>query len=367
MGMGWWYAGAMAVAFLGGLTCRAEDLLAPHLDAAALKGWAKKLEGPFRGQDLERLEIQYQTFVQPQTYRDLMAVYDPANAAKVQVAYPSFTSEGGPRAAADLGFGLHVVKRLVIDLPNGQQKVIDVNEHWAENRNNHGLYFPDEIRIKTRVLEGERKVPGSERQYFFDSIRLAWNENNEISLARQTRYTTREGILNKVKPMRVAVSAPISCLTCHDSGSTLYERFLGEGQAINREAIVQDGFFQKPYADMHGFQEYVAHLEQQKVSEDFLRRVRRDLNDPRQAFEVPGLFATLEKELRSYHWLAGDNIIERWEYTNPKRQGAYRKKEVWYLDAIEEIFEGKYRWWEPATAVPRPESGKISCARYLYR
>ena len=364
--MGWVLAVGMAMGLHLG-SARAASPLAPYLDKTSLQTWAKKLRGPFRGQDLEALEIKYQTFVQPQTFRDLLAIYDPANAAKIQVAYPSFTSEGGEKAAMDLGYGLHVVKRLVLNLPDGFQKVIDVNEHWTENRVNHGLYLPDEIRIKTRVLDGERKVPGSERQYFFDSIRLAWSESNEISIQRQTRYTRRDGQINRLKPMRVPVSAPISCMACHDAASTLNERFLGEGETVNREAIVQESFFEKAYFDMHGFQEYVAHLAAEQVSPDFLRRVKRDLNDPAKAFAVPGLFAALEKEIKSYSWLGGDSEITNWAYTSPKRQGAYKKRETWYLDAIEEIFEGKYRWWEPATAVPRPESGPITCARYLCR
>ncbi len=365
----------LGCALIGAVAVGATDSvggLAPHLSPGALAKWLADLKGPFRGKDAEQLELDYQAFVQPQTFRDLQAIYDPKNADKVQVVYPSFTAEGNT-PSPDLGFGLHVVKRLVLELPSGGQKVIDVNEHWAENRRDHGLYLPDEIRIKTRVIDGQRYVPGSERQYFFDSIRLAWDEANQISIHRRTRFIRRDSQINKIKKMRVAVSAPISCMACHDSGSTLPEKFLQKGERINRESVVQDSFFTKPFDQMFGYQEYVAHLKENNVSADFVERVKRDLADPKIAFAVPGLFAGLEKGISAFAWLDEDQELTKNAFQKENSQGVYKRNGIWYLDAIEEIFEGKYRYWNPTTAVPRglvtsvtaENQQKEHCAKYL--
>jgi len=328
--------------------------LAPHLDPSALAKWHERLKGPFRGQNLERLEVNYQRFVQKQTYRDLQAVYDPKNQSRLEIAYPVFVPEGG-KPGADRGFGFHVVKRLVLDLPGGAQKVIDVNEQWAENRTDHGLYLPDEIRIKTRIRDGERHVPGSERDFLYDSIRLAWSETSAIAITRQSRYEWNGGN-NRMRQLRVPVSAPVSCLSCHNTSSiaTLSEEFLAPGETMSSEAIVQRSFFKKSYSQMKGYREYVEYLSG-KVSGDFLDRVKRDLQDPVAAFAVPGLVEALEQEIDAHSSGFEDEPLREGMFHREDSQGVYRKRDVTFVDYIEFLFEGKYRWWEPVSVVPRPK------------
>ncbi len=329
--------------------------LAPHLNPEKLAGWIKDLEGPFRGKNLEAFEESYQKFVQAQTYRDLQSVYDPANRAKLQIAYATFVPHGGS-PGHDLGYGFHVVKRLELTLPNGAVKVIDVNEQWPESGITHGLLFPDEIRIKTRVRDGERDVPGSERDFLFDSIRLAWDDQNGFEIARQTRYRW-DGEKNKMRQLRVPVSAPISCLGCHHTSTikTLSQPYLGAGETMSSEAVVQRSFFKKPLAEQHGYRDYVAHLEAIGMEAEFIAKVKRDLEDPHTAFAVPGIVEKLEQEMAAFSFGQGDQPLEANAFYDKDSQGAYQKKGQWFLDFIEEIHEGKYRWWNPTTVVPRSQ------------
>ncbi len=326
--------------------------LAPHLETNALQACIQSLKGPFSQLNLEDFEVNYQSFVQPQTFADLQKIYDPKNQEKLLIAYPTFIPEKGS-PGEDRGFGFHVVKRLIIPLPNGEKKIIDVNEQWAENQKNRGLFLPDEIRIKTRVVSGDRHVAGSERQYLFDSVRLAWNETNEISIARQTRYRNREGNMG-MKPMRVPVSAPISCMACHDAGTSHYIKFLADGETRNHEAIVQDSYFKLSPKEMDGYQEYVDYLTSKKVPETFLTKVKRDLEDPVTAFAVPGLYEALEQQRQSFSWLGEDDSFRPFTFLTHDSQGVYERRGSWFIDANESVFEGKYQWWQPFTAVPRP-------------
>jgi hypothetical protein len=282
-----------------------------------------------------------------------MAVYAPENQSKLKIAYPSFTPEGG-RPAADRGFGFHVVKRLELALEDGAVKIIDVNEQWAEHRADHGLLLPDEIRIKTRIRDGNRHVAGSERDFLYDSIRLAWSDSLEIGIIRQSRYVHQDG-QNRMQQLRVPVSAPISCRGCHNAGSieSLAEPFLAPGETISNEAIVQRSFFEKKYSEMHGFLEYVSYLQDEGVENEFIRRVRRDLNNPVEAFAVPGFYTALEKSIDAYQFGGPDTELQYMSFHQTDSQGVYEKNGQWFVDFTEDYFEGKYRWWKPQTVVPR--------------
>lgn len=299
--------------------------------------------------DLENAEKQYQRIVQPQILADLIEFYSPDKLAQQKITYASFTPEGsgfGP----DLGVGLHVVKRLTLPAGNGLTKIIDINEHWPEDRRSGGLFFPDEIRIKSLVFEGKRKVVGSEKLYLFDLLRLAWNERGEVKIARRTRYTFDPHTqVNHLKQMRSPVASPYSCISCHRSPNNRHRIFLSASETPNYEAIVQDRYFEKPISETLGFQEYLSHLSQSGRSRDFIEKIKRSLLNPSDSMRVFGLNEELTRvfETREIHWLPEDNPASPGEFPSDK-QGFYRTDTgFWFVDAIESIFEGKYRWWEP--------------------
>src|SRR4051812_11306538 len=67
------------------------------------------------GADLEALEKRYNRIVQRQIYGDLVTLYTPENQARLQITYGGFAPEGA-EPDADLGYGLHIVKRLEMRL-----------------------------------------------------------------------------------------------------------------------------------------------------------------------------------------------------------------------------------------------------------
>jgi hypothetical protein len=332
--------------------------LVPHLTPENIERIHVLLTPPFTGRNLEQVETEYQEIVQRQTFADMKLLYAPENAAHVSVTYPAFhPSDGKP--GKDRGFGLHVVKRLTLPLGEGKTKIIYVNEQWPEDREGDGgLFFPDEIRIQTLVFEGPRHVPGSEKLYLFDSIRLAWGQVREIEIARRTRYAYDEETgHNRLKLMRVPVSAPLSCIGCHHSPSPLVKDFLGAGEAVNHEAIVQDGYFDRPLDETRGFRDYMSYLAKRRAPEKFVDRVRAALLDPAKSMEVPGIEAALARSAGAFSWLPADSGLPYGE--DPllwrNRQGVYQSSSGdWLVDATEDTFEGKYRYWFPEVAVPRP-------------
>ena len=359
--MGWRFA--VVLSFVG--VAASALPLAPHLsekDAARVR---EIVHGDLAGRNLEADEREYQRLVQRQTFADLEQLYAPESATKLQIAYPGFTAEG-ERPAKDLGYGLHVVKRLVLPAEGGGTKVIDVNEQWAENKRDGGLYLPDEIRIKTLVFPGARREPGSHALYLFDSIRLAYAENGTVSIHRRTRYRwNEESGKNELKTMRVPVSAPIMCQSCHRPGRAferLSDDFLGEGEARNAEAIVQDSYFRKAFSEQRGFRAYVEHLEESGREESFIGRIREDLLDPKRSMAVPGLLEALRREVRSVSWLGDDDGIDEreWRFWFPGpelRQGMYFRRGGWWRDAVETGIEGKYHWWQAVSSIPTATRG----------
>src|SRR5690349_7609777 len=186
-------------------------VLAPFLSPADFKEIQRIQDAIKSDTNLEAAEKSYHVITQKQILSDLLTLYDEKNAEKLEITFPSFTPDGPHRPMGDFGFGLHVVKRLTLELPGGETKVIEVNEEWAEDRTTGGLFAPDEIRVKTRVLSGPRFVEGSETQYLYDLLRVAWGpEAKSAKLVRRTRFTFHEGG-NLHKRMRVPVSSPYLC------------------------------------------------------------------------------------------------------------------------------------------------------------
>jgi hypothetical protein len=161
--------------------------------------------------NLEQEETRYQESVHEQTMTDLAQIYSPEHADRLQIAYASFTPESAAAPGADRGYGLHIVKRLDLPMPGGGTRTIYVNEQWPEDKNSKGLLLPDEIRIKTQVAAGDRRVKGSEKLYIFDSVRVAWGPHNrEVQLARRTVYR-RAGASNaRVSRRRSRAASAIS-------------------------------------------------------------------------------------------------------------------------------------------------------------
>jgi hypothetical protein len=306
--------------------------------------------------NLEQDEIRYQEAVHEQTMADLVQIYSPENLSRIQIAYASFTPESAKSPGEDRGFGLHIVKRLEMPQPGGGTRTIYVNEQWPEDKRSKGLLLPDEIRIRTQVASGARRVRGSERLYAFDSVRVAWGPHNrEAVLARRTIYR-RGGTANQLKATRTGVSAPLSCAVCHQSENRLANAFLRRGETRNYEAIVQDSQFELPPDQMRGFRQYIAYLEASGASQATIQSVSMKLSRPEIASLVPGFGEVVSSASKkgSVLWVADDTPVPPQDVEYVKGyQGVYRDRAgKWWTDAIQDVIEGKYVWWEPESVIP---------------
>jgi hypothetical protein len=337
----------------------AKEPYAPYLTDARLESIANLLKGDRTRLNLEQEEMRYQDAVRGQTLADLAKVYAPENADRVQVAYVSFTPEASSTPGDDRGYGLHIVKRL--DLPlsgssGGETKTIYVNEQWREDKPSRGLCLPDEIRIQTQVTAGRRRVRGSDKLYVFDAVRIGWGPfNRDPQLARHTIYKRVNG-KNEFRSTRSAVSAPFSCTTCHGPDNHFADAFLASGEARNYEAIVQDRYFRLAPSEMRGYKEYIAYLERSGAEPVFIQHVKATLADRKSASAVPGLFELLTSisDNDGIVWLSEDSQLQELYIEVAKGyQGVYQDAGGrWRTDALEDVLEGKYVWWEPLPVIP---------------
>ncbi len=293
----------------------------------------------------------YQQRVNRHTLADLKLLYAPENASKVEVFYSGFNSDTPDpnpkkfRPGDDLGYGLHVIRRLRI-----QDRNIFVNEHWPTDRETGGIILPDEIRVQFQAFEGPERIPGSELTYLYDSFRIAWGPSGEVEFYRQT---------SKHNPQRrVPVTAPESCMECHNPGTSqdFAHAFLEPGEFRNFETIVADSNFRLPYREQKGLKKYLAYLrEEKKAPGKFVERAAQLLETPASTLQLPDILAALRRHENSANWLPGDAPWARESYSSIGlahfQQGSYLVEGKWYLDALEEVFEGKYRWWFPPIVV----------------
>jgi len=349
-----WIVIAAGVATLSVIPA-ADEPYVRHLSTERLAQVRTLLDGDRSRLNLEQEEMRYQDLVRQQTMADAALIYAPENVNRVQVAYVSFTPESSKQPGSDLGYGLHIVKRLDVPLESGDTRTIYVNEQWREEKVSRGLVLPDEIRIQTQVAAGPRRVKGSDRLYVFDSIRIAWNAfNRDPQIARHTIYKSVKG-RNEVKPIRTPVSAPFSCATCHGPNNRFAEAFLARGETRNYEAIVQDRYFQLPPAEMRGYKEYIAYLERSNVGADVIRSVKAKLDNPRTASAISGIFELLESPpVEGIVWLPEDSPLDVADVNLVRsRQGVYQDPQGrWRTDSLEDLIEGKYVWWEPLAIIP---------------
>lgn len=346
---------AGALVALSGVVAGKEPY-APQLTDARLASIADLLKADRTRLNLEQEEMRYQDAVRGQTMADLAKMYAPENADRVQAAYVSFTPEAAGAPADDRGYGLHIVKRLDLRLSSGETKTIYVNEQWREDKPSKGLCLPDEIRIQTQVASGRRRVKDSDRLYIFDSVRIGWGPfNRDPQIARHTIYKRVNG-KNEIRPTRSSVSAPFSCASCHGSGNRFADAFLGPGEDRNHEAIVQDRYFQLPPSEMRGYKEYIAYLERAGVESAFVQKAKAKLADLRSASAVPGLFELLTStsDNDGIVWLSEDSELAiHFIEVAKDQQGVYQDAAGrWRTDALEDVIEGKYVWWEPLPVIP---------------
>jgi len=302
-------------------------------------------------QILERLEQSlasendehYQTLLHAHTLSELRTLYAADNSSRVETVYASFAADlPGFHASDDEGFGLHVVKRLKV-----ADRTLLVNEHWPIDRETGGLLLPDEIRVQSQVFQGEARVPGSQDTYLFDSLRMAWGPDGEIEIFRRAHVKDH---------MRVPVIAPRSCLNCHatDMSGSFAADFLESGEARNFETIVSDSHFALPYQKQRGLRQYLDFLKARHGSPEFLSAVQQRLERPNENLNLPGILPALNRS--SVQFLGDDLPWNRSSYSSLHQaygqQGTYLTEQGWYLDALEDIFEGKYRWWTPRIVVP---------------
>jgi hypothetical protein len=344
--------------FLFALSANAESLH-PRLAASVAERIQEIHRTPPAQLRNQAIEKWYQSHVQRQSFEDAAQIYAPEHAGRLKIAYASFTPERDDSPGADLGYGMHVVKRLELPLPGGLVKIIEVNEAWPEDKRGGGLLNPDEIRIKTLVFAGP-SGEGSHRNFVFDSVRLAWGPGpsasgtgNELQIARRTRFV--EG---RPARMRVPVAAPGSCLQCHGgkAAKTFAAEFAVPGRTPDPASLVQPGFYDLPAEEMHGFREYVKHLRRTGRSEEKIRLITDALKQKFLATEVPELAAVLGENARTSNlqWLT-DDYAQYGGATGAgllDRHGYYERDGSIFVDATDDLFEGKYRWWEPRVRIP---------------
>jgi hypothetical protein len=336
--------------------CALASAPSAQLADARLASLSELVNADRGSRDLEQGEIQYQDDVHEQTMADLMQIYAPENADRLQVTYASFTPESSTRPGDDRGYGLHIVKRLDVPAPGGGTRTIYVNEQWPEDKTSKGLLLPDEIRIRTQVAPGPRRVKGSEKLYLFDSIRVGWGPfNRESQVARRTVYR-RAANRNQLKITRTNVSAPLACAVCHQPGNRLADTFLAPGEQRNYEAIVQDSHFTLPPERMRGFRQYIAYLEKSRVDPGTIQRTKAALSQPKAASTVPGLLQVIASTSKkgTALWLGDDvAVLEADVELVRENNGVYRDQSGrWWTDAIQDVIEGKYVWWEPVPVIP---------------
>lgn len=319
--------------------------LAPHLSANTWERLKFQLAAALPKRNVAAQELSYQRLAQKQSLSDALKIYDPRYRGQVQVAYTSFTAENGRRAGSDLGYGLRVLKRLELGA-----KVIEVKEFWPVDRYSGRLFRPEELRIKTRVEGGERGGEGSEGQYLFDRVHLAWGPGrNEVTVHRRTLYDS----LGNLRQVRSPVSVPYSCMGCHQSDSGLRKAFAKD--ITTQESIIQPAYYELPKKEMDGLKEYLG----------FLKKVYRDstlVESAQRTLEAGGAIwpEGIAKALRdvvandTVSWLKDDTRVAEPNFELLLRQGYYPGpfQQNIYRDALEQVFEGKYRWWDPETVIP---------------
>jgi hypothetical protein len=335
----------------------AKNGLVPHLFPSSLRA-IQTLLSSSGDQDWEKLEKTYQGQIHRQVLADLSLLYDPANQNKVKITYASFTPESQIGGGEDGGFGLHIVKRLILPLEGGLTKIIYVNEQWPQDARSGGLFAPDEIRIQTLFRPTDTSRPGSHEDFLFDSIRLAWGPlPQDVQILRQTVHEWDQSAhKNRYKPLRVPISAPFSCRDCHESSNALGDGFLAKGEKKNFAAIVQDSQFNLPVEKMRGFKEYLTALTKQGRPPEMIETVRTQLLNPIAASAVPNLLEALQDKnaQNSLDWLPEAIPLKTEIPQMSHRQGFYVDLEGnSFLDSLEEVIEGKYRWWDPIITIPQ--------------
>jgi len=325
--------------------------------------------------NLDAMEKCYQKLIQPQIFSDLRSLYAPENESRVSITYGSFRANDEYDELGDLGFGLHLIRRLELPQSNGENKVVEVNEQWLQNPVDGGLFLPDEIRIKTLVFEGKRRVPGSESLYLFDSLKLGWGAENELTLARRTRSDfvrkydarrKREIWTNEPKVMGVPVSSPFACINCHNGDIRRGKRFLAPGEIRDHESMIQASYRRLPLAETLGYRKYIAALERQNRRPEFIAQVKEALLHPELTLTLPqiveklsentntGNFLWLGSDLRLTPQQAEEQIGRRGVFGlgQPDTEDSHPAGAGHFRDAMEDEIFGSYIWWKPASYLP---------------
>lgn len=302
------------------LSCLA-GMLSPIPDAATRARLDALRAPPPRGTNLEAREREYQALLHPFTALHVGRIYAEAERSRARVFYAAFVPAGAP-PGKDLGFGLHVVRRWVLATALGP-RIVEVNEQWEEDPVTGGLFPPDGVRTKVR-FEGDERT-------FFDLLRVGWDADGLPTLWRTTRFRWQSAAeSNRRVPMRIPVSAPLSCVGCHHARNPFAAEFTRPGETTTPDAIVQPARFDEPLAESPGYREYFAH------------RTRRG-NDPAR---VALARAALDGGLWN-GWTgrlgdalaAGASVELRWLPEDPAAAGVvgrwtYRRRGGTYVDAL---------------------------------
>jgi hypothetical protein len=305
------------------------------------------------GTDLLESEQSYYQLVQNQLLSDAVLLY---SSTAPKIVYAEFAKD---QPGQDLGYGLHVVKRLDIG-----DKTIFVNESWPYVRGR--LQLPTEIRIRTRTFYRPgtpRGIDGGEDQYLMGRYRIGWDR------ADQPIFFEEPAWVNANERAQHRVGANIfNCVSCHQSGNPFADQFNVSGRdAINHEAIVQPSYFTQRIQKNQGYIDLQKYLATQNLSQDFLDRMKAALDQPVATFHSLTFAQSMTSAMcakitsNAFDWLSPDaEFVGSVSTLQPteEQDGFYTDKNRTWRDAVDEQLEirtGKYFiWTDNLGIVPGP-------------
>lgn len=324
---------------LAGLACAQQGVLTDD-DRAGVEALRRYVKGADRAAQ----ERDWGAKVWPTVKARLIALFEADSRGEAKIALAAFVPPGQVGADNGLGPSLHIVKMHETRGPGGALLRTYVNEAWPLSERTGGLLPPDAIRVRLQAFSED----GKSESYVTDLLGLAWGPNADgtapttpsITLYRQRlygRYDAELG-LNEQNRMRVALSSPSSCRTCH-------VRTESRPQGVRTR---DDAFFPaKPLAKHPAGADYLRHLKERGAAPEFIAATARALSDPKR-LNVPGIVETLRASGEP-EWLDADVPAVEWEAHLP---GTYREEDKPYRSAAVERFRygpllGIGDWWHP--------------------
>jgi len=199
---------------------------------------------------------------------------DPKN-RRVKTFVVDFVPPG--EAGFDEGNGglegkVHIVKKFDYPLSNGGTHRVYFNEYWRLSPSTGRLLLSELIRIKAQIIDGDLTKPNAEDLFATDIIQIVWGDNYSgkkgINI-QQYPYLWRQHLYGNIDPItrrnpynqtEDGISAPRSCIKCHNPKSGLTEVLFPKIKRTNYGAIIPDEMFNLPPEEHPGYLKYRDYL-----------------------------------------------------------------------------------------------------------